>query len=760
MHSNTRGSFQIIGIMLVILLLVTVGAAAAVMSSYLKNAPSLDDVRDVKQRASLPTVVYDANGKVLTKLMIENRIWVPLSSISPDLIDAVIAVEDHTFYEHHGISVRRILGALWYDIRHMSTDQGASTITAQLARNVFLSMEKTLNRKIYEAMYAFQLERKYTKDEILEYYLNWVYFGHGTYGVEAASQLFFGKHASELSTNEAALLAGVPKGAEIYSPLKNPEKANGRRKVVLRRMVEVFQDDPRPAKREAAQRAALALAADKDPVLADQKKPNTVGRYAVFMIRDYLISQYGSERVYRGGMSVKTTIDLNAQRAAEQAFASLLPKGRVESRKDGRGDITYPQGALIAINAQTGQIRAIVGGRGEDEYNRAIRAERSPGSTIKPFVYSAAIDAGYTPASIVTDQPLSFPMGDGGVWAPKNFSGKFQGQMTLRHALEQSVNMIAIQLLRDLGPKRVIDLAKKMGITSLVESGQRNDVGLALALGGLTRGIKPIEMVEAYSALANGGAKVKPYFIIEVRGADGGLLESSVPKREIVLDERTAYIMVDMMKGVISSPKGTGKRASIGRPAAGKTGTSDSNTDAWFVGFTPDMVTAVWIGEDTTREMRYPGIGVVGSSKAAEIWAAFMKKALNGVPARDFPMPQGISTGVRICESSGKLASSNCPADRVVEEKFVSGTEPVEECPIHGRGGYSGTPDGNTWGDRSVPGLNPSQPQPTSPTDALESDKQPVAELAPNPPAESETWTLGQPLSELNQQTTVPPTEP
>ncbi|MGI6132092.1 MAG: transglycosylase domain-containing protein [Bacillota bacterium] len=685
MRSDTKGFIHVMTLALILLVLVGLGMAAGIMAGYLKNAPSVEDV-DVEARRVLPTVVYDINGNVLTKLKIEDRQWVRLSDIPQHLIDAVIAVEDHRFYEHHGISVRRILGALWYDIRHLSDDQGGSTITAQLARNVFLSHEKTISRKIWEALYAFQLERRYTKDEILEFYLNWVYFGHGTYGVQAASHLFFGKPVDQLTLGEATLLAGIPKGNELYSPIKNEQtRQNGlnRRKIVLSRMVDVGYITPEQA----------ATAADEPLRLASRDgKAAPVSKYVNFMVRDYLLQKYGKDAVYRGGLSVKTTIDQSAQRAAEEALSRLLPTGSTpEARKDG-SNLTYPQAALVAIDAQTGQIRALVGGRGEDEYNRALKAERSPGSAIKPFVYTAAIDSGYTTTTVVVDEPVEYPSGDGKTWAPKNFNGKFLGPLRLRQALEQSTNIIAVKLTQDLGPAKVISYARKMGITTLVDTGPKNDRGLALALGGLTRGVTPIDMVEAYSSLANAGVKVTPYFILEVRDADGVLLESNVPRREMVLDERTAYIVADMMRGVIYSPSGTAKRADIGRPAAGKTGTADSNTDAWFVGFTPDMVAAVWIGEDTNREMRYPNIGVIGSGKAAEIWGAFMKKALAGAPPRDFAVPEGVLTGVRVCAESGELATSSCPESGIISEKYIEGTQPVHACSVHSGFGAFETP--------------------------------------------------------------------
>ncbi len=676
MRSDSRGFVHIFGVIALVGILVVVGVVAGVAVGYLKNAPSIDDV-DVAARRSLPTLVYDVNGKLITKLMVENRIWVKLSDMPSQLIQAVLAVEDHRFYEHNGISIRRILSALWQDVKSMSPDQGGSTITTQLARNVFLSHEKSIDRKIWEVLYAFQLERKYTKDEILEFYLNWIWMGHGAYGVGAAADIYFGKTLSELTLGEMTLIAGVAKGAGVYSPYVNEEASINRRRIVLQRMVDVGYLDQE-----------TASAAAKEPVNLiglNRTKSNTA-RYVSFMVRDYLLKRYGSDKVYRGGLTVKTTIDLNAQRAAEKAIADLLPTGRKEER-DGI-TMEYPQVALVSINAQNGQIRALVGGRGNDEFNRAINAERSPGSAIKPFVYITAIDKGMTPATVIVDEPLHYKQGDGSDWSPQNYNRQFLGPLTLRHALERSTNTVAVQLTEKVTPEAVIATAKKMGITSLVETGSRHDRGLALALGGLTRGVTPMQMVEAYSPLANGGVRVTPYYISEVRDADGNVLESYSPRRQIALDEKTAYIVTDMLRGVISAPAGTGKSANIGRPAAGKTGTADSNTDAWFVGYTPDMVTAVWIGEDTKREMSYPNLGVVGSGRAAQIWAAYMKQALNGVPPRDFQMPAGISTGVKICEASGLVPHSGCPTSTVVSEIFIKGTEPTEECTAHQRVGF------------------------------------------------------------------------
>ncbi|HOA15798.1 MAG TPA: PBP1A family penicillin-binding protein [Bacillota bacterium] len=650
--------------------LIVAGVTMAILSDYIKNAPSVEDVR-VKH--ALPTVVYDRNNEIITKFLVENREIRKLGDMPQYLKDAFIAIEDHTFYTHKGINITRILGALVYDITNRTTAQGGSTITVQLARNVFLSHEKTLDRKIWEVFYAFQLERRYTKDEILEFYMNAIYFGHGTYGVEAASQLFFGKSVEKLSLAEAALIAGVPKGWLVYSPYRNIENSISRRNLVLEQMLKygyITKEQEESAKKEEVKLIGLSKSAQ-------------TASYAAFMIRDYLLEKYGSDTVYKGGLTVKTTLDKKYQAIAEEELKAKVPKGRTETKD--QVTMTYPQYALVSLDPRTGEILALVGGRGEDEFNRATKATRSPGSTFKPFVYIGALEMGFTPASVLEDKPLEYVQPDKSVWAPKNFNNKFIGPIRLREALAQSTNMIAIQLLEKVTPQRAIEIARKMGISTLVTSGSRNDIGLSITLGGLTKGIIPLELCSAYGVLATNGVKAKPYFIREIVSAEGVVLEKGNVQKEVVLDEKISYMMTNMLTSVINSPTGTGRRGYLGRPAAGKTGTGDSNTDAWFVGYTPDMVTAVWIGEDSMKEMNYKGIGAVGSSTAVLAWAGYMKRALADRPALNFTVPGGISTGVKICADSGLLPSSDCPSDKIISETFIKGTEPKARCTIHSK---------------------------------------------------------------------------
>lgn len=666
MKSKAKKIFLGFLIACLVIFLIGVGVAAAVLTEYLRNAPSVEDLEIVP---NLPTIVYDVNGEVIARFMTENRIMMDIEDMPKDLKNAVVAIEDHTFYEHNGISIRRIVGALLADIKNRNLDQGGSTITIQLARNVFLSHEKKLSRKIWEVLYAFQLERRYTKDEILEYYMNYVYFGHGAYGVEAASLLYFGKSVNDLSLAEMALLAGLPQNGNKLSPYVNMEGAVKRRNTVLNRMAELGYITTEQAEEAKSEEVTLVGLKSVDPT----------ARYFRYMVRDYLLDEYGSNMTYNGGLSVYTTLDLDMQRAAEAAVKQHLPNGRVQENSDGT-TLTYPQCALVSLDPSTGEIRAIVGGRGEDEYNRATKAFRTPGSSFKPFLYTAAIDNGFAPATVMIDEPISFEDSNHNVWAPKNFNNRFLGEMTLRYALEQSTNTIAVQLADQLTMKTVISYAKKMGITTLVESGAVNDLGLATALGGLTKGVSPIEMAGAYAVLANQGIRITPYFITEVVDRNGLVIESHKPERELVLDEKTAYVVTDMMRGVITS--GTGRSANIGRPAAGKTGTSDDNTDVWFVGFTPDLVTSVWVGEDTRKAMSYSGIGVIGSIYPVRIWSTYMKAALADTPANDFPVPEGIVT-LTVCKDSGLLASDDCPEERVITDIFIEGKAPTEKCNVH-----------------------------------------------------------------------------
>ena len=657
---SSSGSIQII---IFIMICLIIGSAFGLLMASIKNAPALDDISFDPKMA---TVVYDTNGKVITRFYVENRTPVPLNKISPVMQQAIVAIEDARFYEHRGVDAKAILRALVADIRHLEMAQGGSTITQQLARNAFLTQDKTFARKFSEAIWAVQIERKYTKDEILEKYLNQIYFGHGAYGIEAASQLYFNKPASQLKLQEAALLAGLPKSPYYYSPHVDKQAALRRRNTVLAEMAEagyITQEE-----KTEAQSSPIEVVPLKD----QHKKVNAP--YFSDYVLNYLLEQYDQSIVFGGGLKVYTTLDLSWQQAAEDALLKNLPSGPV----DGNG-LKQPQGALVALDPRTGAIRAMVGGRGTDKFNRATQARRQPGSAFKPFVYAAAIADGYTPSSVFLDQPVAYTTSDGKRWSPSNYDGKYHGAMTLREALEKSVNTVAVQLLEQVGVEKVIDYAKRMGITSLVEKGWPSDRNLSLALGGLTRGVTPLELASAYSVFANSGVRTWPMCITRIEDRNGNVLESNAPREQQVISKEVSSVMNNLLAGVVS--RGTGRSANIGRTAAGKTGTTNDHTNVWYVGYTPDLVAAVWIGNDSqSKPLIFRG-GTVGSSVPARIWALFARKALAGTQPVRFAKPASSTETVTICVESGKLATANCPETR--EETFFQGQAPTETCPLH-----------------------------------------------------------------------------
>lgn len=645
----------------ILIICIGFGTAFGIFAGALSTAPTLDDIEFNPNKT---TYIYDINGKVITRLYKENRIPVSLEEIPDDLQKAVIAIEDDHFYEHHGINYRSVARAIYVDLKERRKAQGFSTITMQLARNAFLSQEKTFTRKLNEIIWTIQIERKFTKEEILERYLNEVYFGHSAYGVEAAAQVFFGKHVKDLNLPESALLAGIIQIPGVHSPYINLENAYKRRAVVLNRMQElnmITKETAEEAKATEIQLAGLKPRETKAPYFSD------------YILKD-LLAKYGEEQVYGGGLKVYTTLDLNLQELAEKTLLPPLP----EIYEEG-SEIAQPQGALISIEPSTGQIKAMVGGRGNDKFNRAVQAKRQPGSAMKPFIYIAAIDRGFTPASIIEDTPIEYSLPEGEVWAPNNYDKQYRGPVTLRKAVEDSLNIPAVKMLEQVGVRTVVGYAKKMGISTLVERGEKNDFNLALALGGLTEGVTPLEMTSAFAILANQGIWVEPIAILRVVDANGHVLEERTPKRSIILSEATSFIVTDMLRGVVE--RGTGRGANIGRPAAGKTGTTDDFTNAWFIGFTPDLATGIYIGNDKQSNPLVFDDGTRwGSARAAAIWKQYMSQAVAGKPIKDFPRPDNISTAT-ICIESGQLASEFCP--EVQTEIFIAGTEPKDYCVVH-----------------------------------------------------------------------------
>jgi penicillin-binding protein 1A len=641
------------------------GACAGLIVAYLNEIPLVSDLKDYKP--SLSTRLFDVNGNLITQLYLEQRTLVPLDKIPANMQNAIIAIEDNHFYTHWGIDVSGILRAITMDLAHKGYVQGASTITQQLARNLFLTHERKLSRKIKEAILAVQIERAYTKKEILEMYLNQIYFGNGAYGVESAARTYFGKHAEELDLSECATLAGIPRSPNENNPVHDVVKATRRRDTVLAAMV----------------REGFLSEAEGD---ATRSQPITVKRmevanapYFVEYIRQQLEAQYGSNAIYKGGLSVYTTLDLHLQDLAQRAITEGLAKADAKAEAYltyffRQGEKPSLQGAMVVMDPKTGAIRAMVGGKdfNKSEFNHAVQAKRQPGSAFKPFIYTAAIDNGFTAEDQILDAPVVFTGDDGKVWKPFNFEGKFFGPTTLRTALAHSRNVVTVKLLNKIGINTAVDYAKKMGIKSDLNR------TLSLALG--TGEVNLLELTDAYATLADQGIRVDPMPILSVKDSSGRELESHQPQTQEAIPAASAYIVTSMMKDVINHGTGfTIRQAGFTLPAAGKTGTTNDFSDAWFVGFTPDLVAGVWIGYDDRRPI---GKFLTGGVVAAPIWADFMLKATAGQPGRDFQVPANVHF-VNVCADSGQLYTPRCR--REVSEAFLQGTEPVKACELHNR---------------------------------------------------------------------------
>lgn len=585
-------------------------------------------------RPAVSSQVFDSHGRLITTLHSDqNRLPIDINKVPQNLQNAFIAAEDNRFYEHIGIDPIGIFRAIFANLTSRGIAQGGSTITQQLAKNAFLSQEQTLKRKIQEAMLALEIEHKYSKKEILEMYMNQIYFGQGAYGIQTAAKTYFNKDVNELTLTQCAMLAGLPKSPNYYSPFNNLNEAKKRKNVVLDQMVKYGYVSA--AEAEDAKNQDLGLSKSHQSKEADE--------YASFI--DYVSQQvakkYGDDALYKEGLKIYTTMDVDKQHAAVRAMRNL-PNNYTDEN-----GLTQPQAAIVSIDPKTGHILAMVGGRGQDSFNRASMAVRQPGSAFKPFVYLTALQHDMTPDTTMDDQPVTY-----GSWSPKNAGGSYSGTMALSDALAHSVNTIAVQLADKVGTKNIIANAKKMGITTL----DAKDDNLAMALGGLTKGVTPLEMASAYGTFANKGVHVKPTAIVKILDRNGNVLEdaSTLEKEETktrVMSEREAYEMTTMLEGVIDH--GTGTAAAIGRPAAGKTGTTDDNKDAWFVGYTPDIVTAVWIGDDTGSH----SLGeIYGGTIPAEIWKDYMSSATSDESGGDFSAPSGME---RRKETTSSSSSSN-----------------------------------------------------------------------------------------------------
>ncbi|MDU4962593.1 MAG: penicillin-binding protein 1A [Sporomusaceae bacterium] len=635
-----------IAVAIIIFIVMVTGAGLGFLTASIHTAPGLTG--DFIPAAS--SQLFDVNGKVITTIhSVENRIPVSLNKIPQDLQSAFLAAEDIRFYQHSGVDIRAIGRAVLSNILDRGVSEGGSTITQQLAKNALLTQERTLKRKIQEAVLALQIERQYSKQEIFGMYLNQIYFGAGAYGVQAAAQVYFGKNAEDLSLPECAMLAGLPKSPNYYSPLNNMKAAKERQRVVLDQMVKYGFIDS----------ATAAKAAKAEIKLAAKAHDSGFASYFIDYITQILIDKYGADAVYKDGLKIYTTLDIGMQRAAEKTMNNL------PSTSQSNG-IKQPQGALVCLDPHTGYIKAMVGGRGGDQFNRAVLAERQPGSAFKPFVYLAALENGMTAATIIDDKQISYAGG----WTPQNYDHKFRGPISLRRALELSLNGVAVQVAQQVGPDKALQAAQQMGISTLVMQGAVSDRNLAMSLGGLTRGVTPLEIASAYGVLANQGVRMEPTAIIKVVGRNGQILEEHKAQGKAVISERSAYLLTDLMKGVLQ--RGTGAGANIGRPAAGKTGTTSDYHDAWFIGYTPDLVAAVWIGNDNNADLD----GITGGTLPATMWREFMSAATASLPARDFPRPSGI-VAAAVSTKDGLLAKD--PKDKDANnEIFIEGTQPTK----------------------------------------------------------------------------------
>ncbi|CAN5683805.1 hypothetical protein BH18ACI5_BH18ACI5_13090 [soil metagenome] len=668
-----------------IIVFLTTGYASWLAYDITAGLPSRETVRAMGDMAQATTIL-DANDKPVFTIFKEQRIEVPLNRMSPNLIKAVVSVEDQRFFDHSGVDAIRVAAAIVRNFQEGRRAEGGSTITQQLARQSFLSRDKTYRRKLKEVILAAYIENLYDKKEILELYLNKVYFGEGLYGVEAASRGYFAKSAADLTVDQAALLAGLIQSPSSYAPTVNMDRAVARRNVVLQTMVSSGAIDA--AKADAAKQTRVKLTNGLEI-------HETFGLYFKEQVRRELVDRFGWQRVYQGGLRVYTTLDPDLQQSAE----TLVEKGLADIEKrpafkhDERGTATelkegqtpgYLQGALVSIDPANGYVRALVGGRAFDEsrFNRATQAKRQSGSAFKPFVFAAALEAGYSPATVITglNDPIETLQG---AWTPED-EHSTASSMTLRQALKTSSNRAAVQLLQGVG------------IPAAVSSAQKLNVGTppsvpSLALG--TSDVTLIALTAAYGAFANGGIVRQPVLIRRVEDGEGEVIFKDEQKSQRAVSEATAFMMSSMLADVINH--GTAYRArqaGFTIPAAGKTGTTNDYVDAWFVGFTPRVVTGVWIGFDQPQTIIANGYG---GELAVPIWAGFMKTATKGHASEWFSPPKEI-TAVNVCRISGKLPNDGCSnvqvatGEGLVEtrsmiytEYFLKGTQPKTICPLH-----------------------------------------------------------------------------
>ncbi|SCX93992.1 penicillin-binding protein 1A [Desulfoluna spongiiphila] len=623
---------------LTVIAVLVIGTAAGLMAGLFfgttRDLPQIEALKSFKP--SSVSRVYSEDGALLAEFYAEKRDPVPLAIVPTHLQNAIINTEDRNFYDHNGVDLKGIARAIVKDILARNFVEGASTITQQLAKTLFLTREKSIDRKLKEAILAFQLERRYTKKEILELYLNQIYFGSGAYGVESAANIYFGKGVSELTLAECALLAGLPKSPSRYSPLVSPEKAIRRRNLVLK----LLHDRHRIT--TPAYKAALA-----EPLALTGKRGRVhQAPYFVDYLKDELAGIVGLDRLYQDGLTIRTTLNLSLQKAGEASMAKNM--ARLEARmKRHRIKNPAPQCAFFAVDVNTGGILAMAGGRNfkKSPFNRATQAKRQPGSSFKPFIYGLAVEQGIDQNRLILDSPVSFSMGRGKKpWQPKNFSRKYSGEVTLRKALALSKNIPAVRLADSLGVANVAAFARRLGITSQLSN------NLSLALG--TSETTLMELTRAYAVFPNQGVKSDPMAITRIENRDGRVIWEGRPSHAVALSREDAAVITDMLAAVVT--EGTGKGAlRVGKPLAGKTGTTDNYRDALFLGFSPYVAAGVWVGNDN-----YTPLGRVetGARAALPIWTDLMDTAWKNRPTARFDHPDGVTLR-HMDPDTGRIAS-------------------------------------------------------------------------------------------------------
>jgi len=633
-----------------------IGIFVGVLLAITQDLPQVEDLQTFEP-SSMTAILAD-DGRPIRFFYLERRIPIPLNEVPETLIHALIAVEDSRFYQHFGLDLKGILRALWKDIRSLSAAEGGSTLTQQLSKVLFLTPEKTLVRKLREAILAINIERRYSKEEILNLYLNQIYFGEGAYGVEAAARTYFGKSARELDLAECAMIAGIPRSPTLYSPISNAERAVERMKVVLGRLFEekyITAEEYNQTVRTGFSIAPVLPSRDPAPYFTEE-------------VRKQLEERFGANLVYRGGITVQTTLDLDLQEAAEEAVAEGL--GRYEDRHPSASDDPPVQASLLAMDPLTGKVLAHVGGRdfSRSPYDRATQAKRQPGSAFKPFVYAAAFSSGFSPTEFLNDSAFEVTLKGQPPYVPVNYSGHYYGPVTMRTALEKSLNAASVDLLLKVGYQPVIDMASKLGVSATLKPYP------TLALGVFEVSLQ--EMVAAFGALGNKGILVKPRFITRVLDRQGQILWEPPPQLVDATSPQVAYLTTSLLEGVIE--RGTGRSASgLRGPIAGKTGTTNNFKDAWFLGFAPGIAAGVWVGFDIPESL---GEGETGARAALPIWKSFMKEALEKIPPGEFLPPQRIEFA-SIDPETGLLAVPGCPSRLL--EAFPEGSAPTEKCARH-----------------------------------------------------------------------------